>query len=484
MPATRSPKTTPIKAFKHQELSLKHDATTPYVFDCSDPGTGKTFVRIQSYAKRRRAKKAGRLLVVAGKSLLNSVWKSDFKKFAPDITVETSQAGKHDATFAKKCDVVVINHDAIKWCGKKNKKFFAEFTDLVVDESTAFKRPQSDRGRVATKVASWFQRRACLTGTPNGNTILDVFNQMMIVDGGKRLGTSYYRFRDEVCVPVQVGKHKDAIKWEDRPGAEEAVFSLLSDVVVRHKLEECVDLPKNHAYAIPYEMSAAQQRAYMQMQSTMMMEVFGDPLALEKAKLSGKMPKPKGTLSALHASSKMTKLLQIASGAVYDDDGKYHVIDTKRYETTIDIADERAHSIIFFMWKHQRDLMLAELEKRGRQFALIDGSVPMKERTQIVDDFQKGYYDVVVGHPKSMAHGLTMTAGTATIWPSPISDLELYVQGSRRVYRIGQKQKTENITLLADALVEEVTYDRLHIKDDRMTKLLDMFGRNEWKDQE
>ena len=61
----------------------------------------------------------------------------------------------------------------------------------------------------------------------------------------------------------------------------------------------------------------------------------------------------------------------------------------------------------------------------------------MKERTQIVDDFQKGYYDTIVGHPRSMAHGLTMTAGTATIWPSPISDLELYVQGSRRVYRIG-----------------------------------------------
>lgn len=481
MPRTSS---NTIKPYKHQLKSLDHDGRTPYVFDCSDPGTGKTYVRIMSYAARRRKNKAGKLLVVAGKSLLKSVWFNDFKKFAPDIKVVVSQAGKHDVSFAADADVVVINHDAIKWCGRKNKKFFAAFTDLVVDESTAFKRPQSDRGRVAAKVAVWFERRACLTGTPNGNTILDVWNQMMIVDGGKRLGNSYYRFRDEVCIPVQVGKHKDAIQWEDRPGAEEAVFSLLSDVVVRHKLEECTDLPKNHAYSIPYELSAIQMRAYFQMQSSMMMEVYGDPLALEKAKLSGKMPKPKGTLSAIHASSKMTKLLQIASGAVYDDDQKYHVIDTKRYETTIDIADERAHSIIFFMWRHQRDLMLAELEKRGRQFALIDGTVPFTERNQIVEDFQKGYYDALVGHPKSMGHGLTLTAGTATIWPSPISDLELYVQGSRRVYRIGQKSKTENITLLADVPVEQMTYERLHVKDDRMTKLLDMFGRNEWADQE
>lgn len=478
------PKAPTIKAFKHQAKSLKHDETTPYVFDCSDPGTGKTFVRIMSYAARRRKKKAGRLLVVAGKSLLRSVWFHDFKKFAPDITVTVSQAGKHDASFASTSDVVVINHDAIKWCGKKPKTFFKQFTDIVIDESTAFKRPQSDRGRVAAKVAQWFERRACLTGTPNGNTILDVWNQAFILDGGKRLGNSYFRFRDEVCTPVQVGNHKDAIKWEDKEGAEEAVFSLLSDITIRHKLEACVDLPENHAYPVPYEMSAAQERAYFQMQSSMMMEVFGDPLALEKAKLSGKMPKPKGTLSAIHAASKMTKLLQIASGAVYDDDGKYHVVDTKRYEMTLDLVEERDHSIVFFMWKHQRDLMLAEAEKRGLQFALIDGSVKMDERTQIVADFQKGYYDVVFGHPKSMAHGLTMTAGAATIWPSPTSDLELYVQGSRRVYRIGQKRKTENITVLADVPVEQVAYERLHTKDDRMSKLLNLFEQNDWKDQE
>jgi SNF2 family DNA or RNA helicase len=473
---------TAIKPFKHQTVSLKHDATTDVVFDCSDPGTGKTYVRIMSYALRRRKAKAGKLLVVAGKSLLKSVWFNDFKKFAPDIRVEVSQAGKHAEVFKRDCDVVVINHDAIKWLGRMNKKFFAEFTDIVIDESTAFKRPQSDRGRVAAKVAQWFKRRACLTGTPNGNTILDVWNQAYILDGGKRLGNSYYRFRDEVCHPVQVGRNQNAVKWEDREGAEEAVFSLLQDITMRHKLQECTDLPENHAYSLPYELTAIQQRSYMQMQDSMVMELFGDPMALERAKLTGKMPKPAGHLTAVHAASKMTKLLQISSGAVYDDAGNYHVIDNRRYEVVCDLIDERDHSVTFFLWKHQRDLLAKELTKRDMTFAVIDGNTPGNERADIVERFQKGAYRTILGHPLAISHGLTMTRGQATIWPSPTSNLEWYTQGARRVFRITQTRKTENITLVATGTYEEFVYQLLNTKDTRMNRLLDLFA-SPWSDK-
>ena len=65
--------TTPLKPFKHQLASLKHGATTPLVLDLSDAGTGKTFVRIEKFAKRRR-KGGGRMLVIAPRSLLRSVW--------------------------------------------------------------------------------------------------------------------------------------------------------------------------------------------------------------------------------------------------------------------------------------------------------------------------------------------------------------------------------------------------------------------------
>ena len=71
-----------IRAFKHQTFSLRHSERNKLVFDLSDPGTGKTYVRIMAFAKRR-AKGSGCLLVMAPRSLLRSVWFNDFKKFAP-----------------------------------------------------------------------------------------------------------------------------------------------------------------------------------------------------------------------------------------------------------------------------------------------------------------------------------------------------------------------------------------------------------------
>ena len=57
------------KAFAHQTFSIKHNDKTPIVFDTSDPGTGKTYVRIASFAKRRK-RGGGCLLVLAPRSLL------------------------------------------------------------------------------------------------------------------------------------------------------------------------------------------------------------------------------------------------------------------------------------------------------------------------------------------------------------------------------------------------------------------------------
>lgn len=469
-------KSTAPKAFKHQLVSLKHDESTPEVFDCSDPGTGKTYVRIMAYAKRRRAGKAGKLLVLAGKSLLRSVWQADFHKFANDMRVIVSITGKHEQCFAEDGDVYVMNHDAVKWLAKKNKKFFAAFTDLVVDESTAYKHHTSQRSKAAYKVSLNFARRAAMTGTPNSLSITDVWHQMMIVDHGRRLGKSFYAFRNAVCEPVQKGNNINAVEWTDKEGAEEAVFAMLTDVVIRHKLEECVDMPQNHTYAMPYYLTPKQQRVYDDMLAKQIIEIYGDPLALEKIRLGAKI-QPKGHITAINAASMAAKLMQITSGAVYTNDSdKYEVIDEARYAMILDLIEERDHSLTFFFWKHQRDLLIAEAERRGISFAMIDGSVKEEERARIVAAYQDGAYQTVFAHPKSTAHGLTFTKGATTIWSCPTHDLEIFKQGSRRQYRIGQTRKTENIVICAENTIEQKAYDNMLVKDARMTRLLDLFS--------
>lgn len=447
------------KPMTHQVVSIKHNDKSNIVFDVSDPGTGKTFVRIIGFAKRRKAG-GGCLLVLAPRSLLRSVWVNDIAKFAPSLRVSVADANNREAAFAEDADVYITNVDAVKWLAERKPAFFARFSELVVDESTAYKHHTSQRSKAAAKIAKHFKYRCCMTGTPNGNTITDIWHQVQILDEGKRLGFSFYKFRDAVCQPTQVGRSAQAIRWTDKEGAEEAVFGLLSDIVIRHKFEECTDIPANHVYSVDYDLTAKQMRAYFEMEQTQM-------LTLKNSAQS---------VLAINAAAVATKLLQISSGAVYDGTGGYMTVDTARYEMILDLVEQRKHSLCFFFWKHQRDALLKEAVKRGVTHAVIDGGTSDKEREEIVRGYQAGVYQVLFAHPKSAAHGLTLTKGTATIWSSPTYDLEVFKQGSKRQHRIGQTAKTETIVILAKGTIEEKVYELMEGKNKRMTNLLDLFG--------
>lgn len=444
--------------FKHQLVSIKHNRQTPLVFDCSDPGTGKTLVRILSFAERRR-QGGGCMLVVAPKSLLKSVWAADVARFAPDLSTSVAYAENREAAFKRKADIYIINHDGVKWLAKQKPAFFKRFTELAVDESTAFKHHTSQRSKALASVARHFTHIAMMTGTPSGNSITDVWHQMFILDRGKRLGDSFYRFRDAVCIPRQIGRQAQMVKWEDKPGAEEAVFGLLKDVVIRHKFEDCVDIPPNFQYAVSYELSPAQMRAYKQMQDTQILLLKNSTKAV----------------LAVNAASAATKLLQIASGATYDGSGDYQLVDAGRYEMIMDLVEARKHSLVFFFWKHQRDNLVFEAHKRGLTYCVMDGETPQAIREQQVKDYQAGKYQVMIAHPKSAAHGLTLTKGTTTIWSSPTYDLEIFKQGSKRQHRMGQTERTETIVILGAGTLDEKAYAVMSGKGERMTNLLGLF---------
>lgn len=452
----------------HQKVSLKHAKTTPIVYDTSDPGTGKTAVAIWDFAERRR-KKGLCALVLAPRSLLKSAWADDFKKFALDMTVSIARAENREEAFAEDADVYVTNVDAVKWLVKQPKAFWSRFDTLIVDEITAFKHHTSQRSRAAARIAKNFKYRRGLTGTPNGRSITDVWHQVLLLDDGKRLGPSFFAFRNTVCTPVQVGRSQHAVNWEDKDGAEEAVYGLLSDIVVRHKFEECVDIPAHHTYTVSYALSSAQRKVYETMQRD---QIFIDLVNAVKGRMGG----AKVEALAINAAAVTGKLLQISSGALYTNDEAYKAVANERYNLILDLVEARKHPLVFFFWKHQRDMLTAEASARGLKFAVIDGTTTDKERDAYVMRYQAGQYDVLFAHPQSAAHGLTLTRGTSTIWPCPTYNLEWFKQGNKRQYRLGQKEKTETIVVIAENTVEQGVYDILMKKDARMTNLLDLFA--------
>lgn len=450
-----------VKAMKHQLVSLrklkpKTIAAAVRMLDFSDPGTGKTFVEIMAFAAARRPGDA--MLVIAPKSLLDSAWGEDFKKFAPELRVSIARAENRAEAFAVLADVYVTNTDATVWLAKQPKKFFARFTRLVVDEATAFKHITSQRSKALNKIKKYFRDRIVMTGTPNPRSITDVWNQANIVDDGKRLGASFFAFRGVVCQPKQNGPSREMVTWEDKEGAEELVFSQIADITIRHRFQDCVDIPENFERSMSFNLSKKHAKVYAEM-------AMVQRAALDK----------KTVISAINAAAVRTKLLQIASGAVYEHSEAYHLIDPARYELVMDLVEERKHSLVFYLWKHQRDYMLIEAKKRGIKFAILESSMSAAKRNETVKDFQAGFYQVLFAHPLNAAHGLTLTRATCTIWPSPTDNLEWFRQGNKRIHRNGQKLKTETICIIANVPVEQKVYANLQKKDGRMTDFLALF---------
>lgn len=451
--------------YKHQIASIKFieayakknkDAR---VFDASDAGTAKTRVQLEVFAKRRR-KKSGCMLVFAPRSLLRNAWGDDAARFVPDMKISIAYASNRVEAFKADADIYITNIDAAKWVAAQRPDFFKRFDTIVIDESSMIKHHTSGRSRAIEKIKHYFRHRSALTGTPNSNTITDIWNQIYFLDNGRRLGNSFYAFRNTTCTPRQVGPKKEMVKWEDKDGAEDAVSDLLSDISIRHEFDKCVDIPATSKSYIYYYSSPKQMKAYANMET--------HAIAVLKS----------GNVTAVNQASIRTKLLQIASGAVYETESKYHVVDLDRYEMIGDLIEARKHSLVFYMWRHQLEELVREAEQRKIKFCVMNGDASDKQREEMVREYQAGFYQTMFAHPLSAAHGLTLTRGTATIWASPTDNLEWWVQGNRRQARAGQTKKTEIISVIAkDTIEERMYFEVLETKNKRMSGLLDLLKK-------
>jgi len=440
--------------FKHQTEAIKKFSMLDKGLDFSDPGTGKTRVQIDLFANRR-ANGGGCALVIGPRTLLEAAWVEDFRKFSPGITTSVAYATNRMRAFESKADVYITNTDATRWLAKQKPEFFAKFDTLIIDELSTFKHRTSLRSRCLRKIIKHFKYIYGLTGTPSTNSISDVWHQAFIIDQGARLGTNYFAFRFTVATPVQTGRDANMVKWIDKPGASQAVADLLSDITVRYTLEECHDLPENRVYHVPYVMPPKQMKAYQDMEKH----------AIHLTQ-SGEV------VNAVNAAVLGTKLLQIASGAVYDESSNTVHIEDGRYQLISDLVAARAYSLVFFSWTHQKEALEKRFKAEGIPYCIFDGTISDKDRIRLVNEFQKGYYQAAIAHPKTAAHGLTLTKGTASIWCGPTHDLEHFVQGNRRIYRAGQTLKTETILVTAKGTIEQQVYNNLKGKNARQLDFL------------
>jgi SNF2 family DNA or RNA helicase len=449
----------------HQLQTYEFGKNKPSVLDGSSSGTGKTnsHAAIAEYFLENGG---SRVLITCPKTLVRAAWLEDLSRFFPDLSVSLAEAPEENRkkAFEDSSDILILNQDGMTWLAKQSDKWLRNRLGknalLINDESHAYKNPEAQRTKASFKLAPYFVKRHCMSGTFAPNSVTELWSQCRIVDDGQRLGKRFTAFRNLMQFPTKKGPFT---QWIDRPDSAEIVHGLLGDILIQHSFEECMkNVPKMDHRIIYYDLSDKHRKIYDELCRNAFLQYEGKNIsAVNKAALAG-------------------KLLQCASGAMYNDpDGRdrtWSTVDNGRYNLIGDLFEGREHTICFFLWKHQRAELIKQCIARGLSYDVIDGDVSSTEkRNEIIKNMQAGKLRVLLLHPKSSAHGITLTRCTTVIFASPTYQADLYLQGTARIRRGLQDKPTESIIILARDTHDFNAYEVFTGKRNYMEALNNLF---------
>jgi SNF2 family DNA or RNA helicase len=465
------PRTVAIKAPFHAQIETANFlAVHPRACCFSDMGTGKTLAALWAAdALMRDAAAHGqsfRALVVAPLSTLQTVWADAiFKNFMgrrKALIVHGSNK-KRCEILSRPADFYIINNDGIKvgaaYIREKQKhtldlkgfsKLLATRQDIqlaIVDEAANFRNHTSLRSKVARALFHKIEHLWLMTGTPTPQGPLDAYGIAMILNGAHN--EAFTQFRRRIMYRV------DQFKWSPKVGANEAAHELMKPSI-RFKLEDCQDVPSMTVQLREAPLSVEQSMAIHRLERDFILEVN------------------KGTVTAVHEAALRIKIIQIACGAVYDEDHEAHHIDCgPRIETLKELIEEAGGKVIIFApFTSVVDMLNTTLQEYSRE--VIDGRVPFQIRNNIIYKFQnEPDPKILIAQPETIQEGQTLTAAATIIWFAPVDKTKTYIQACERIHRPGQTRHCVVINLAATD-VEMKTYHRLEHNQSMQGILLEL----------
>jgi SNF2 family DNA or RNA helicase len=172
------------------------------------------------------------------------------------------------------------------------------------------------------------------------------------------------------------------------------------------------------------------------------------------------------TIEALTAAALTNKLLQFTSGAVYDNEHKWHFVDETKIEALADIIENANEPVlVYYNYIHEKERIMEALKQYR--------PVVFKGEEHILARWNGKRIRVMLAHPASVAYGLNMQAGGRIIvWHSLTWNLELYQQANKRLHRQGQTKPVLLYHLTVKGTMDERVLRVLKGKGDTQVSLL------------
>ena len=443
--------------YEHQKQTAAFLSIVRRGLVLNEIGTGKTQSALWAADYLMREGAVKKCLIISPLSTLQRVWGDAIFTGFPNrnFVVLHGTSARRKKLLNTNVDFYIINHDGFSIISEDT---IGMFDLVIVDEAAVLRNPSTRRFKVFRK---WLDRNAqtnlwLMTGTPTPNDPTDAWALAKLVES-PYLTKTYTAFRDQVM--MKLGQWK----WVPRPESAEIVKHVLRPAV-RYTRDECFDLPDTIIQTRQVELSTEQQKHYKTMMQSLVVEVVQ-----EQAN--------SGTITAVNEAVKIQKLVQIACGVAYDDDGQHIEVDcSPRVNVVKEIIEEAGEKVIVFVPLTGALRMLEKEISKHWTVGVVNGEVSSHKRDEIFKGFQDAKDPkVLIAHPGTMAHGLTLTSASTIIWYGPINSNEQYVQANGRVERIG-KRTVSNVVHIEATELEHRMYQRLSSKQKLQGLLLDLIA--------
>ena len=342
-------------------------------------------------------------------------------------------------------DLYIINRENVVWLVNYYRNSWP-FDMVVVDESSSFKSHSAKRFKALAAVSPRIDRMVELTGTPSPNGLDDLWAQIYLLDGGDRLGKKYTHFRERYFQPDKRGADGMVYSYAAKPGTEESILKRISDICISMKAEDYLQLPDITFHEIPVVLDEKSRKAYSDLERQMVLE----------------LPEDEENISVTSAAALSNKLLQLANGAVYDDDHAVHEVHTCKIEAFLELIESLQGKpvLAFYNFQHDRERILKALSGSGLRVREL-------KTTRDEDDWNARKIDVLLTHPASSAYGLNLQqGGNHVVWFGLTWNYELYTQANKRLHRQGQTEKVIIHHLVCSGTRDEDVMTALQKKDD------------------
>lgn len=415
--------------------------------------------------------RANKALVVAPLRVAQDTWPDEIQKWdqLKGLRVSSIMGTEKERLrgLYADADIYLINRENVAWLielhgdyrDKKKRTGFHltkrwKFDTLVLDELSNYKDPTIRRFKLLEKVRPYLKRIIGLTGTPAPNSLIDLWAQIYLLDGGQRLGYTFKQYKDQYFDATKHTKnvHGKLIDtaWALKPGAEDAIYAAISDICVSMKSIDHLKLPPVFFKYSSISLPPAARKSYKELEKDSIVELANGDI-----------------IDAASASSVSSKLHQLAQGAIYNDpeERTWTQVHDEKIEALADKIEALAGNpvLVFYWFQHDLQRLKAKFKNAGT----LEGTADIKK-------WNEGKTAVLLVHPMSAGHGLNLQHGGHNIvWFSLTWSLELYQQANARLNRQGQTKPVSIDHLIVKDSVDEKIMDVLLGKAERQDALMD-----------